>query len=304
MTKPSTLIEKINTLKKDRNAVILTHFYQKLNMYRIADFIGDSLQLSQQAAQTKAEKIIFCGVYFMAETAKILSPTKKVYLPDMNSGCLMADMIEVEDLLELKAKHPNAVVVCYVNSSAAVKAESHICCTSANAVKVVQSIKEKEIIFVPDKGLGGYVAQFVPDKTIICYDGFCPTHWRITKKHIEYTKSKYPQAKVLVHPECSQEVIDIADYTGSTSGMLKYAQQSNARIFIVGSEVGILLHMKQIMPDKKFLLPTPLAVCENMKRNTLEQVYECLVNEVNEINVDTEIANRAYNTIYRMLEIS
>jgi quinolinate synthase len=296
-------IKQIKELKKQKNAVILTHFYQKMNLYKIADYIGDSLQLSRQAARTDADIIVFCGVYFMAETAKILSPQKKVFLPDMNSGCLMADMIQVEDLCELKALYPGAAVVCYVNSTADIKAESDICCTSANAVKVVQSLEQKQILFIPDKGLGSYVARFVPEKEIICYDGFCPTHFRITLDHIKYTKKKYPDARVLVHPECEKEVIDYADYTGSTSGIFNYALNSPDKIFIIGSEVGIMLHMQQSMPDKKFVLPTPQAVCENMKRNTLDQVLECLLEEKNEIFVDEKIANRAVNAINRMLEV-
>lgn len=303
MANQKKLIDKINDLKKTKNAVILTHFYQRPTLYKIADFIGDSLQLSREAAATSADMIVFCGVFFMAETAKILSPDKKVLLPNIKAGCLMADMIEPEDLIELKNEHPDAAVVCYVNSTAAIKAHSDVCCTSANAVKVVQSIKEKKIIFVPDKGLGSYVSRFVPDKEIILYDGLCPTHWRITKDDIHYAQAKYPGAEVLVHPECSKEVIDLADYTGSTSGILKYAQKSNAKVFIIGSEVGILLYMQDLMPDKQFFLPTPAAVCENMKRNTLPQVLDCLETEKNEIFVDPQIAKKAVSAINRMLEI-
>ena len=303
MTSKKTLIDKINQLKKEKNAIILTHFYQRPNLYKIADFIGDSLDLSRKAAATEAEIIVFCGVSFMAETAKILSPDKKVLLPDLNSGCLMADMIEAHDLVEIKRKHPDAAVMCYVNSTAAVKAESDICCTSANAVKVAQSLKEDKIIFVPDKGLGGYIARFVPDKEVILYDGLCPTHWYITVEDLKEVKKDNPNALIIVHPECDAPVIDLADYVGSTSGILNFAANSDAKDFIVGSEVGILLYMQEQMPEKNFILPTKKAVCQNMKRNTLEQVLDCLENETNSVTVDPEIAKKAYNAIKRMISI-
>ncbi|MEW5820909.1 MAG: quinolinate synthase NadA [Cyanobacteriota bacterium] len=303
MSRQKELIQEINKLKKSKNAVILTHFYQRPNLYQIADYIGDSLDLSRKAASTDADVIVFCGVQFMAETAKILSPHKKVLLPDKASGCLMADMIEVDDLIELKMQNPDARVVCYVNSTAAIKAESDICCTSANAVNVVKSLPDKKIIFVPDKGLGGYVSSLVPEKDFILYDGLCPTHWRIKPEHILKTKKEYPDALVLVHPECQADVINIADYTGSTRGILNYAKESNVKDFIIGSEVGILLYMQEQMPDKNFILPTGEAVCENMKKNTLDQVYSCLINGTNEVIVDPEIALKAINSINRMLAI-
>lgn len=304
MTNQKDLIQQIQTLKKEKNAVVLTHFYQRSNLYKIADFIGDSLDLSRKAASTDADIIVFCGVYFMAETAKILSPQKKVFLPNKESGCLMADMIEPEDLRELKQKHPDASVVCYVNSTASVKAESDICCTSANAVKVLQSLPEKKIIFVPDKGLGAYAAKFVPEKDIILYDGFCPTHWRITEDDIKQSLLKNPDAIVLSHPECDEPVINVSDYVGSTRGMLDYAENSDKKSFIVASDVGILLYMKEKMPDKNFVLPSKEAVCPNMKKNTLEDVYNCLKNETNEIHVDPVIAQKAVKSINRMLEVS
>lgn len=304
MSNQKELIAKINQLKKDKNAVILVHYYQRLNMYSIADYIGDSLQLSKQAANTDADIIVFCGVYFMAETAKILSPNKKVYLPSLMAGCKMADMITVEDLRKLKHQHPGSPVVCYVNSTAAVKAESDICCTSANGVEVVKSLSEKKVIFVPDKGLGAYIARFVPDKEIILFDGYCPTHWDIKPEDIIKTREKHPDALVLVHPECDKPLIDMADYVGSTSGIYKFAQQSNNKNFIVGSEVGILLYMQQNMPEKKFILPSPKARCSNMKRNTMGMVVDCLENGTNEIFVDNTISKKAYNSIHRMLNIS
>lgn len=301
MSKASDIKAKILELKQQKNAVILTHYYQRLSLYSIADFVGDSLELSRQAAKTPADIIVFCGVSFMAETAKILSPDKKVLLPDLSAGCPMADMITITDLRKLKAQHPDAAVVCYVNSSAEIKAESDICCTSANAVKVVQSVKNKKIIFVPDKGLGSYVAQFVPEKEIILYEGYCPTHWRISAKDIDYVKTKYPNALVLSHPECDQPIRERSDYVGSTSGIKKFALNSQAKHFIIASEVGILLDMQQTMPDKKFILPTPAAVCENMKKISLEKVLSCLEKESNEIFVDKSIAQKAFQSIHNML---
>lgn len=300
-TRPNTTNSDI---KKRENAIILTHFYQRSNLYKIADFIGDSLDLSRKAASTNADIIVFCGVYFMAETAKILSPQKKVFLPNTGSGCLMADMIEPEDLRELKQQHPDAAVVCYVNSTAAIKAESDVCCTSANAVKVLQSLPHKKIIFVPDKALGAYASRFVPDKHVILYDGFCPTHWRITEDDIKQSLVKHPGAEVLSHPECDEPVINASDYVGSTRGMLDYALNSEKQKFIVASDVGILLYMKEQMPDKKFILPTREAVCPNMKKNSLDDVYNCLKNETNEIHVDPVIAQEAIKSINRMLEVS
>ncbi|MGD9581585.1 MAG: quinolinate synthase NadA [Vampirovibrionia bacterium] len=303
MKNQQELIKQILSLKKEKNAIILTHFYQRFNLYKIADFIGDSLDLSRKAANCDADIIVFCGVYFMAETAKILSPQKKVFLPSMGSGCLMADMIEPDDLIELKNKYPDAAVVCYVNSTASIKALSDICCTSANAIKILQSLPHKQIIFVPDKGLGAYAAQFVPDKEVILYDGFCPTHWRITVEDIENTKQKYPGAVVLAHPECDAPVIKASDYVGSTSGMADYAKDHPAQKFIVASDVGILLYMKEKMPEKDFILPTREAVCPNMKKNSLLDVYNCLNDEINEIHVDPQIAKEAVKSINRMLDV-
>lgn len=303
MISKQEIINKIENLKKTKNTLILTHYYQRYGLYEIADFIGDSLELSRQAARTTADIIVFCGVYFMAETAKILSPQKKVLLPSIDSGCLMADMIEVEDLLELKKQYPDAAVVCYVNSTAAIKAESDICCTSSNAIKVVQSLPQKKILFVPDRGLGAYVARFVPDKEIIFYDGFCPTHWKITVDDIDRMKEQYPQAVVLAHPECDKPVIDSADFVGSTKGILEFASQSKAKTYIIASEVGILLYMQKLMPEKQFLLATSEAVCPNMKKNTLKMVLDCLENETNEITVNPEIASKAYKAIEKMLSI-
>lgn len=297
------IIKKINELKKEKNAVILTHCYQRVEIDEVADFVGDSLMLSQQAAKTDADIIIFAGVYFMAETAKILSPQKKVILPRIESGCLMADMINAEELRAFKAQYPDAPVVCYVNSTAEVKAESDICCTSANAVKVVQSLPDKRILFVPDKGLGAYVASQLPDKEIICYSGYCPTHMRILPEDILSHKTKNPEAEVLVHPECHAEVIKLADFVGSTSGIMKRVKESSAKIFIVATEKGVVDRLERDYPERTFILASEKAVCDNMKWTTLEDVLISLETCQPEITVDKNIAEKAFLSIDKMLKV-
>jgi quinolinate synthase len=300
----SDIVEKIQKLKKERNAVILVHNYQIPEVQDIADYLGDSLGLSLQAAKTEAAVIVFCGVHFMAETAAIISPNKKVVMPDVNAGCPMADMITVEKLKKLKNEHPDAKVVCYVNSAADIKAESDICCTSANAVKVCQSLKDtKEIIFVPDKYLGHYVSTQIKDKKFILWEGFCPTHVRILPEHIKAAKEKYPEAKVMVHPECRPETIALADEVLSTGGMIKFAKESDAREFIVGTEVGIIHRLAKENPEKKFYPALDRAICPNMKLTNLEKVLWSLEELKYEITVPAEIANRARSAIERMLNV-
>jgi len=297
------IIEKINKLKKEKNAVILAHCYQRVEIDEVADYVGDSLYLSHVAAESNADIIIFAGVTFMADTAKILSPDKKVLIPRPEAGCYMADMIKVEDLLEFKAQHPNTPVVCYVNSSAEVKAHSDICCTSANAVDIVKSLGVKEVLFVPDRGLGGYVNSQLADVNVICFQGFCPTHMRILPEDIDKMRLKYPDAPVLVHPECRMEVIKKADYIGSTSGIIKFAKESSAKQFIIATEVGVVERLQRDCPDKEFFLITPYTVCENMKWNTLSDILISLEKGVYEIKVDKKISNKAYNTIKKMLDV-
>lgn len=300
----STVVEEIKRLKKEKNAVILAHCYQNIEIDEVADFVGDSLFLSQQAAKTEADIIVFAGVYFMAETAKTLSPSKKVFLPNMESGCLMADMITVSDLREFKSKHPGAPVVCYVNSTADVKAESDICCTSANAVQVVRSLSEDKILFVPDRGLGAYVASQVPEKELVLYPGYCPTHMRITPKDIFSKKAEYPDAEVLVHPECHMEVIKLADYVGSTSGIIKRAKESNKKTFIIATERGVVERLQRDIKDKEFVLINENAICPNMKWNTLEDILRVLRDEVNEITVPKDEREKAFITIDKMLKVT
>lgn len=298
-----SVINEIKKLKQEKNAVILAHCYQKIEIDEVADFVGDSLYLSQQAAKTDADIIIFSGVYFMAETAKILSPDKKVILPRFESGCLMADMINIDELRKFKSEHSGIPVVCYVNSTADIKAESDICCTSANAVKVVNSLNSDKVLFVPDRGLGAYVGSQIPDKEVISYYGYCPTHMRILPEDILVLKEKYPNAEVLVHPECHMEVIGLADYIGSTSGIMKKARESSAKEFIVATESGVIERLNRDLPDKKFVIASNKAFCENMKWNTLEDIFYSLKTETPEVNVPENIAKEAYKSISKMLQV-
>ncbi|MBN2058336.1 MAG: quinolinate synthase NadA [Candidatus Saganbacteria bacterium] len=299
-----SLVQKINKLKQERDAVILVHNYQPDEVQDIADFRGDSLGLSLEASRTKAQAIVFCGVHFMAETAAIISPDKKVIMPDANAGCPMADMIDAAGVRKLKKKYPKAKVVCYVNSSAEVKAESDICCTSANSIKVCASLKDaKEIIFVPDKFLGHYTSTKVPDKKFILAQGYCPTHARILPEHVLAAKKQHPQAKVMVHPECRPETIALADEVASTGGMLKYARETSAKEFIVGTEVGMVYRLQQDSFGKKFYPLDDGAVCPNMKLTTLEKVLWSLEELKTEVRVAPETAAKAKLAIERMLAV-
>lgn len=295
---------RIDELRRVRNAVILAHNYQSPEVQDIADFVGDSLNLSMEAAKTDADMIVFCGVHFMAETAKILSPQKLVVLPDLSAGCPMADMIDAEQLRALKKEHPRAGVVCYVNTTAEVKAECDYCCTSANAQKVVRKMLEHydEIIFVPDKHLGHYVSQQI-GREFILWNGFCPTHARILPEDILKQKGLHPKAVVLAHPECTSEVLQLADQILSTEGMCRFAADSSCDEFIVATEVGILHRMRKLSPSKRFYPASDLAVCPNMKRINLEKVLRSLEEEVFEITVPDEIANRARDGIRKMLAL-
>jgi quinolinate synthase len=296
------LVEKISALKKRRNAVILAHNYQLGEVQDIADFVGDSLELSQNAAKTGADVIVFCGVHFMAETASIICPDKVVLLPDISAGCPMADMITAERLRAKKKEHPQAVVVCYINSSAEVKAESDICCTSANAVRVVESLDAREILFVPDQYLGHYVSARTGKKMIL-WPGFCPTHVRIKPERIKELKKEYPQAKVVVHPECTPEVIALADEVLSTSGMCRYAQRDEVREMIVGTELGIIHRLKKDNPGKRFIPISEQAICPNMKLITLEKVLWSLEEMSPEVKVPEGIRLRAKAAVDGMLKI-
>jgi quinolinate synthase len=296
------LVEQINNLRKQRNAVLLVHNYQRGEVQDIADFIGDSLELSQKAAGTDADVIVFCGVHFMAETAAILCPDKTVLLPDVHAGCPMADMITADSLREKKAELLDAAVVCYVNSSADVKAESDICCTSANAVKVVEALDDEEILFIPDQYLGHYVSTKT-DKKIHLWPGYCPTHARIQPDDITRLKREHPEAKAVVHPECRPEVIELADAVLSTSGMCRYAQESDAREIIVGTEIGIIHRLKKENPGKTFFPISDNAICPNMKKITLEKVLWSLKEMSPQVTVPEPIRVRAKQAVDWMLEI-
>lgn len=297
------MVNEILKLKKEKNAVILAHNYQIGEVQDIADFVGDSLRLSQQAANTDAEVIVFCGVHFMAETAAILSPQKTVLLPDSYAGCPMADMVTADKLREFKAQHPGVPVVTYVNSSADVKAESDYCCTSANAVKVVEAVDADEIIFTPDQHLGQYVSTKT-SKKIHLWNGFCPTHRRITAPEVLKQKEAHPNALVIVHPECLSETIALADAVASTEGILRYCAETAAEEFIIGTEVGILHRLQKENPSKRFYPAYERAICPNMKRTTLEKVLFALQDMEHAIKVPQDITARAKLAIDRMLEIT
>jgi len=297
------LVENIMKLKKQRNAVIVAHNYQNDEVQEIADVIDDSFALSKYCANSDYEVIVFCGVNFMAESAKLLSPEKTVLLPEKEAGCPMADMITAEALREAKKQHPEAAVVCYINSSAEVKAESDICCTSSNALKVIRSLKQKDILFVPDCNLGNYIAKQIPEKNIILWKGFCVTHNRASKEDVIKVRELYPDALLLVHPECSPEVVELADFVGSTSQIIKYASTSNASKFIIGTEMGVMYRLKKDNPDKQFYLLSPGFVCPNMKKTTLQSVYEALRDMKNVIELDETISVKARIPLGKMLQI-
>lgn len=298
------MINEIKKLKKEKNAVILAHCYQNVEIDEVADYVGDSLYLSQMAAKTDADIIVFAGVYFMAETAKILSPNKKVLLPRMESGCNMADMINLEQLREFKSKNPELPVVCYVNSTVEVKSECDICCTSSNAVKIVESLGVDKVLFAPDTYLGKWVESKSNNVNVITYPGFCPTHLRVKPEDIIEIKKQHPDALVLAHPECHQEVVKLADYVGSTTGIMNFAKQSDNKSFIIVTEKGVVDRLNRDCKDKEFILVSEKLICQNMKWNQLEDILNALKYEQYEINVDEEIAKKAINCIDRMLEVS
>jgi quinolinate synthase len=297
------ILKDIRRLKKKRNAVILVHNYQPPEIHQIADYTGDSLGLSIEAAETSAEAIIFCGVDFMAETAKVLSPNKKVILPASDATCPMAEMITAPELIKLKKEYPGVPVVTYVNSTAEVKAESDICCTSANAVKVVKSLNVPKIIFTPDRNLASYVEKETGIE-IIKWNGFCPVHERITRQIVMAIQERYPDAVFMAHPECRPEVIELADYTVSTGGMADVVARSSKKTFIVGTEMGMIYPLSKEFPGKEFISAGRRPVCKNMKKNTLSKVRSALENMGPEIEQDPEVSARARLAVQKMLEVS
>lgn len=297
------LKDRLLQLKKERNAIILAHYYQRDEIQEVADFRGDSFLLAEKAAQTDADVIVFCGVHFMGESAKILAPNKTVIIPDERAGCPMADMVNVEGLRALKRQHPNATVVTYINSSAEIKAETDICCTSSNAVKIIQSVPTDEIIWVPDKNLGDYVSKFT-DKKMIIWEGYCNTHDMLTVKDVEEMRAQYPNAEFVVHPECRPEVVKMADFVGSTTGIIKYCKEAPAKEFIVGTEDGTGYQLRKDSPDKEFHFASKFLVCPNMKVNNLKKLVKCLETMQPQIYVPKDVADRARVSLERMLEVA
>ncbi len=299
---PETL-EKIEALKKELKAVILAHNYQLPELQVVADFVGDSLELAIKASQLEnIDHIFFCGVHFMAETAAILNPDARVIIPDPKAGCPLADMIEPEDVMKLKEKYKGDPVVAYVNTSAAVKAEVDICCTSSNALKVVEALEADEVVFVPDKNLAEFVASKTT-KRIISWDGFCPTHMRFTVEDIERARVEHPEAAIVVHPECRREVQLAADFILSTGGMYRLPEETDIREFVIGTETGMLFRLKRTYPNREFYPLNERAFCPNMKKNTLEKLVAQMETPTNIVSVDRETAEKAKKSIERMIAI-
>ena len=297
------LQKKILRLKEEKRAYILAHFYQQLEVQEIADEVGDSFALAQKAQQADCDVIVLCGVRFMAESAKILNPGRKVYLPNTEAGCPMADMIDEDDVRALREQYPEAAVVCYVNSSAAVKAASDVCCTSSSAERIVKALPQKQIIFVPDENLGSYCASLAPEKEFILYRGFCPTHNMVTREHAEAARAAHPNARIAVHPECRPEVREYADYIGSTAGILKYVKASDAEEFVIGTECGVQEILKRDCPEKKIYSIREHFLCPNMKKTTLEDVLLALEGGVPEIELPEAEMIGARQALERMITL-
>lgn len=297
--------EKITKLKKEKNAIILAHAYQNVEIDEVADYVGDSLYLSQMAAKSSANIIIFAGVSFMAQTAKIISPNKKILLPSLNAGCEMANMINLSELRKFKSQYPNIPTVCYINSTAEVKSECDICCTSSNAVNIVKSLNTDKVLFLPDKFLGKWVESQLKNVKIITYNGYCPIHNKISAEDINLTKLKHPNAKILSHPECRKEVTNLSDFVGSTTGIINYVDKhKNEKEFIIVTEKGVLDRLKRDYTDKKFYLIKENMICPNMKTNKFIDIYNSLLNEENEIIIEQSLAKKAKLCIDRMLQVS
>ena len=294
---------QIKQLKKEKNAVILAHYYASAEVQEIADYVGDSFYLAKIAKQSKADIIVFCGVYFMGESAKILNPDKKVLMPDLTADCAMAHMVADGIIDEMRNKYDDLAVVCYINSTAKLKCQSDVCVTSSNAVKIVKSLPNKNIFFIPDKNLGRFVAKQVPEKNIILNDGCCPIHAKITAEQLLAEKENHPEALVLSHPECEAEVLALSDYIGSTADIIAFAKQSEKEEFIVCTEDGVNYKLITDNPDKRFYFPNPHPCCSDMKRNTLEAVLSVLQNEDNEVVVEDSVRTCALLPLERMLEI-
>jgi len=297
------LQKEVLRLKKEMDALILAHYYQTLDVQDIADYVCDSFEMAKKAKKAKNRLIVVCGVKFMAESAKILSPDKKVLIPAMDAGCPMADMVEPQGVLKLKKKYPDAAVMCYVNSSADVKAVSDICCTSSSAVRIAKNINAERIIFIPDQNLGSFVAQQVPEKEFILWPGYCPTHHRVTEADIRKAEKARPNGKFAVHPECREEVLRHADFIGSTAEIIDFAKNSPYEEIIIGTEIGILERLIRELPDKKIFSVTSAFICPNMKKTRLESVRDCLENQKNEIRLTADQIEGAKQSLDRMISV-
>lgn len=301
MEKYNDIQKRILALKEEKGALILAHYYVPLDVQDIADIVGDSFEMAKRAKEAKEKLIVICGVRFMGESAKLLSPDKKVLIPAVDAGCPMADMVTPEDVRRLKAVHPDAAVMCYVNSSAAVKAECDICCTSSSALRIAKALDAEEIIFVPDIHLAEYTASKLPEKKFIFHTGFCPTHHRVTEADILAAKKAHPDAKVAVHPECRAEVTKLADFIGSTSEIIRFARETDAQEVLIGTEMEITARLQRELPDKRFYSVTSAFVCPNMKKVTLQAVLNCLENEEYEITIDKDEADAARHSLDKMV---
>ncbi len=299
-----SITERIRRLKEEKNAVILAHYYVPDEVQEIADYIGDSYYLSKAAKNTDADIIVFCGVSFMGESAAILNPDKKVLMPDMTADCAMAHMVNLEHIRKMRETYNDLAVVCYINSTAQIKMYSDVCVTSANAVKVVKNLPNQNIFFIPDGNLGRYVAEQVPEKNVMLNDGYCPIHAAMTKEDVKRAKKTYPKAKFLVHPECTKDLLDEADYIGSTSGIIHFVAEDAGKEYIIGTEAGIFYELKKQNPDKKFYTLSSNQICKDMKFVTLEKVLSALENESNEMVVTEEMRTKALAPLEKMLMLA
>lgn len=299
-----SIIEQIKKLKEEKNAIILAHYYVADEVQEIADDIGDSYYLSKVAKSTDADVIVLCGVSFMGESAAVLNPDKKVLMPDINADCAMAHMVEVDKIAEMRKEYDDLAVVCYINSTAQIKTYADVCVTSANAVKIVKNLPNKNIFFIPDGNLGRYVAEQVPDKNIILNTGYCPIHAAMTKESILEAKKAHPGAKFLVHPECTYDVLEEADYIGSTSGIIDFAAKDDCMEYIIGTEIGVFYELQKQNPDKKFYTLADKPICKDMKYITLEKILDVLENETNEIGVSEDLREKVLAPLERMLELA
>lgn len=295
---------KILQLKKEKNAVILSHYYAPHDVQEISDYVGDSFYLAKVAKETNANIIVFCGVNFMGESAKILNPEKKVLMPDLTADCPMAHMVEEGMIEKIKSEYDDVAIVCYINSTAHLKCQSDVCVTSSNAVKIVKKLPNKNIFFIPDKNLGRFVAEQIPEKNILLNDGCCPIHAKIMLEHLISQKNAHPDTLVLSHPECSEDILKNSDFIGSTAEIIDFAKQSPNIEFIICTEDGVLHQLKNDNPEKVFLFPSPTPCCKDMKLNTLENVYDVLLNETNEVCISDELRQNALKPLEMMLELA